>query len=187
MTGNGRETEIKLAVPSRAAAARLLRSAGFRVARRRVFENNTAWDTPGQGLRATSRLLRIREAGGKFTLTYKGKPGRSKHKSREEIELEVADAAALGAIFERLGYRPWFRYEKYRTEYGDASKRGIATLDETPIGVFIELEGDPVWIDRTARRLGFTARDYITDSYARLYLDWSRRNGVRAGDMTFRG
>src|SRR5262245_24820749 len=65
MTSHGRETEIKLAVPNAAAAARLLRSAGFRVAKRRVFETNTAWDTPAQTLRKASQLLRIRRAGHK--------------------------------------------------------------------------------------------------------------------------
>ena len=186
MTSNGRETEIKLAVPSAKGAARLLRSAGFRVAKRRVFEQNTAWDTSGQQLRRTSRLLRIRQAGAKSTLTFKGKPGLSKHKSREELELEITDPAALGAIFDRLGYRPSFRYEKYRTEYRDTGSGGTATIDETPIGVFVELEGGPAWIDRTARRLGFSERDYITDSYARLYLNWRKRSRVSTRDMIFR-
>lgn len=186
MNISGRETEIKLPAPSASAAARLLLSAGFHIAKRRVFESNTVWDTPSQQLRRGAQLLRIRQAGPKSTLTYKGKPGRSKHKSREELELELKDPAALGAIFERLGYRPQFRYEKYRTEYREARYGGTATIDETPIGVFLELEGGPAWIDRTARRLGFIERDYITDSYGRLYLDWCKRNRVRAGDMTFR-
>ena len=32
--------------------------------------------------------------------------------------------------------------------------RGIAMLDETPVGTYIELEGSEAWIDRTARRMG---------------------------------
>jgi hypothetical protein len=34
-------------------------------------------------------------------------------------------------------------------------------LDETPAGVFLELEGPSRWIDRTARRLGFAESDYL--------------------------
>ena len=185
MNHNGRETEIKLAVPTAAVATRLLRSAGLRLAKRRVFERNTVWDKPTQELRRASRLLRIRQAGAKSTVTYKGKPGKSKHKSREELELQIADAAALSAIFERLGYRPLFRYEKYRTEYSDPRAGGTATVDETPIGIYLELEGTPAWIDRTAHRLGFTEQDYITSSYSRLYVDWCKRHRVRPGNMEF--
>ena len=186
MNHNGRETEIKLAVSSVAAAARKLRSGGFRVFKRRIFESNTVWDTSAQSLRRGSRLLRIRQAGTKGLLTYKGKPGVSKHKTREELELEVSDTAALGAILGRLGYRPMFVYEKYRTEYRQPRAGGTATIDETPVGVFVELEGSPAWIDRTARRLGFSEDQYITDSYASLYLNWCKQQRVKPSNMTFR-
>jgi len=55
-------------------------------------------------------------------------------------------------------------------------------LDETPLGVFLELEGPARWIDRTARALGFSESDYITDSYAELHR---RSRGGEAGDMVF--
>jgi len=68
--------------------------------------------------------------------------------------------------------RPSFRYEKYRTHFTRPGSAGVAMLDETPIGDFIELEGSPAWIDKTARELGFSAVDYVTASYARLYFEW---------------
>ena len=46
-------------------------------------------------------------------------------------------------IAERLGYRRVFRYEKYRTEFHQPRRAGVAMLDETPVGVFLELEGTP--------------------------------------------
>jgi len=61
----------------------------------------------------------------------------------------------------------------------------MATLDETPVGNYVELEGAPAWIDRMARRMGFAERDYITASYARLYLDWCRKNRVKPSNMVF--
>ena len=109
--------------PDAATARRLLRRAGFRVSRRRVFEANTVFDTPDLSLRASQQLLRVREAGGVVTLTYKGPPAVARHKSREELELEVSAAAPMAAILDRLGFRPVFRYEKYRTEYRQARKR----------------------------------------------------------------
>src|ERR1700723_3401496 len=116
MTDDGRELEIKLRV-SRAAEARgTLRAAGVRVSNGRVFEKNTVLDTTSQTLRKSARLLRVREIGKVAKLTYKGPPDGGKHKSREELELDLSDAAALTAIFDRLEYHPAFRYEKFRTE-----------------------------------------------------------------------
>ena len=185
MSKGTRETEIKLAVKDVRSARRLLRQAGFVVSRPRVFEANTLFDTPELSLRTSSRLLRIRQAGRVATMTYKGAPETGKHKSREELELEIGNAAAMMSIMERLGYHRVFRYEKYRTEFRQPRRAGIAMLDETPVGVYLELEGTPHWIDRAARRLGFQKSDYITASYARMYLDWCAALGCKPGDMTF--
>jgi adenylate cyclase, class 2 len=119
------------------------------------------------------------------TVTYKGRPMVARHKTREELELVVTNAPTMGAIFERLGYRPVFRYDKYRTEYRQNRGTGLATLDETPVGIYVELEGTAAWIDRTARRMGFGERDYITASYARLYLQWCEKSGVKPSNMVF--
>jgi adenylate cyclase, class 2 len=186
MTGSPTETEIKLAAAGVPAARKLLRSAGFTVSRRRVFESNIVFDTPGLSLRRASTLLRLRQAGAITTVTYKGKPLAGKHKSREELELSVSHAATMEAIFERLGYRPKFRYEKFRTEYRLARGKGMATLDETPVGIYLELEGEPEWIDGIAHRMGFSEQDYITASYARLYLEWCKQKCVKPGNMVFR-
>ena len=58
MSQGSQENEIKLAVADAAAVRGLLRRVGFRLARRRVFEANTVFDTPGLTLRRGSRLLR---------------------------------------------------------------------------------------------------------------------------------
>jgi adenylate cyclase class 2 len=180
------EIEIKLPAPDVKTARRLLRKAGFRVARRRVFEANTVFDTAAQTLRQSNLLLRVRETPGADTFTFKGPPLAAKHKSREELELTLSSAATCGLILERLGYQPVFRYEKYRTEFRLPGTSGVATLDETPIGIYMELEGSPRWIDRMARRLGFREQDYITASYGRLYLDWCAARNIEPSNMVFR-
>ena len=179
------ETEIKLAVENAWKARRLLRSAGFRVSRKRVFEANTVLDRSQDTLRNAQSLLRLREAGGTVTLTYKGPPVPGPHKSREEVETQVTDARAVLAILDRLGFHAIWRYEKYRTEYRLERGAGMATLDETPIGTYLELEGSPRWIDRMARILGFTSEDYNTASYSRLYLDYCKKHRLKPGDMVF--
>src|ERR1017187_7669642 len=108
MTHGPNETEIKLAVAGPPTARRLLRAAGFTVSRKRVFESNVIFDTPKLTLRHASSLLRLRQAGALTTVTYKGKPAVAKHKTREELELEIAGPAVMHAIFERLGFHPAF-------------------------------------------------------------------------------
>ena len=190
MLHKGREVEIKLAVSSAAEARRMLRAAGFRVSKRRVFEKNTVFDTSSQTLRKSARLLRVREIGKIGKLTYKGPPDAGKHKSREELELDLSDTRTMSAIFDRLAYHPAFRYEKFRTEFrqrgaSGVATGGVATVDETPIGVYLELEGSPAWIDRTASKLGFAEKDYITASYARLYVESCEARGVAPTNMLF--
>jgi adenylate cyclase, class 2 len=185
MASDGREIEIKLSVAGVREARRLLRAAGFDVSKPRVFEKNTVYDTAVSDLRQYARLLRVRITGKDYKLTYKGPPEPGKYKSREEIETLIGDASAFTAILQRLGYLPVFRYEKFRTEFKRLKSKGVATLDETPIGVYLELEGDPRWIDRTARMLGYEEDDYITASYARLFFEWRERTKSAAADMLF--
>jgi adenylate cyclase, class 2 len=179
------EIEIKLRVPSASAVRRKLQGAGFRVVRGRVFEDNVVFDTPELTLRGSGRLLRVRCAGPAATLTYKGPAARGKHKSREELEIGISDAREAASILSRLGYRGVFRYQKFRAEYARPRERGIVTVDETPIGCFLEIEGTPRWIDRTARRLGFSETDYITASYGGLYFELRKEHGNLPADMVF--
>ena len=163
------ETEIKLRVPTPEHAHQLLLLHGFEVLHPRIFERNHIFDTADATLRQSRRLLRLRDAGGLVTLAFKGPAQTGKHKSREEREVHPDNFDQMQIILERLGYQVTFRYDKYRTEYARPEADGIATVDETPAGTFMELEGEPAWIDRTAAELGFSEADYITASYASLY------------------
>lgn len=186
MTGSSRETEVKLPVRSSLQEAkRLLTKNGFRISRRRVFERNLVFDKGKQELRRNGKLLRLRQTGKRAVVTFKGPPEPGKHKCREEREVSLGDLPEFQAILERLGYAVSFIYEKYRTEYIESHSGGVVTLDETPIGNFLEIEGKPRWIDNTAHRLGYSDKDYITGSYGTLYAEFCRRNRMRAGHMEF--
>jgi adenylate cyclase, class 2 len=186
MSGRGAklEVEIKLKLDSAAQGRRLLRRAGFRLLRRRIHEYNLVFDTPYGSLRARGVLLRLRRAGRLATLTFKGPAAKGKYKSRQELETAVHDCMALEGILNSLGFGVLFRYEKYRTEFKGAGP-GIACLDETPIGVYLELEGAPVWIRRAARSLGFQESSYITDTYGSLYRLHCQSKGIAPRDMLF--
>jgi adenylate cyclase class 2 len=182
------ETEIKLRVGSSGQAdvakvRALLRRHGFAIATPRVFEQNLVLDDREGTIRERGMLLRLRAAGKAVTCTFKGPETPGRHKSREEREFGANDLESCVAVFAALGFREVFRYEKYRTEFARDDEPGIVTLDETPVGNFMELEGPARWIDRTAKALGFSRAAYITDSYGKLYEDWCRKSGIEPGDM----
>ncbi|HEV2298718.1 MAG TPA: class IV adenylate cyclase [Candidatus Acidoferrales bacterium] len=176
---------------------------------RAVFESNTLFDTPSRDFSRCGSILRIRtetpaSAPGKIRsipkhrgksvtglLTYKGLLPKSassnpRYKIREEIEYRLPNAQRFERLLLSLGLKPLFRYEKFRTRYRLPSHPDLhLDLDETPIGVFLELEGSRHAIDHAARLLGFRSGDYINVSYLELYLADCRRRGRKPGHMVF--
>lgn len=145
----------------------------------RVFERNIIFDTIRKDLRKRGVLLRLRQQGGHAVLTMKTPvQGSSIYKIREETEVQVLDFADMEKIIRAIGFQAIFVYEKYREVFNASGTRIM--LDETPIGNFFEIEGSPDQIDAVAASLGFSAADYVSDSYYRLFL----RSGG-SGDMVF--
>src|SRR5581483_7964598 len=139
------ETEVKLACDD---LGRLTRAGVELILRRpRHFEDNWLLDDADRTLVNRGAALRIRAVEGRGWVTYKGvaqQTAGSPLKVREEIESAVSDPEKLIALFERLGYHRAFRYQKYRTTYAillDGAALEVA-FDETPMGNFIEIEGD---------------------------------------------
>ena len=181
------ETEIKLRLKGGLGQVRQnLKKLGFRIHRHRALESNILYDNSKRTLRKHGKLIRVRRIAKQTLLTYKGPSQPSRYKKRQEIEFELPQAAPIGSIFELVGLHPVFRYEKFRTEYTKSSAQGKVLLDETPIGNYLELEGTPRWIDRTAKLLGFSKSDYITRSYGYLYLAYCRERRTRPKDMLFK-
>jgi adenylate cyclase, class 2 len=181
---SNREIEIKFRVTNARALARRLRAAKFRLVTPRTHEMNTLYDLSGQPLRKRGDLLRLRKYGDTWVLTHKSKGTAGRHKTRVELETRVSDGEKADAILHALGYRPTFRYEKYRAEWSDG--RGHVVTDQTPIGNFGEIEGPARWIDQTAKKLGIHSEDYLTNTYAGLFFAWKRQTRSPAREMTFR-
>lgn len=139
-------------------------------------------DTAERRLLAAGTTLRVRNDGDRAYLTFKGPVTPGAVKAREEIETEAASAAALLAICDALGYLPAFHYEKYREEF--TLPGVVIAVDDTPIGTFVEIEGDEPAIHALAARLGFSTTEYVTASYRSLFLASTlAEDGAR--DMTF--
>jgi adenylate cyclase class 2 len=130
-------------------------------------------------------VLRVRVENGKSRVTFKGPVQPSTMKLREEVETLVGDGEVLLRIFRELGLHVWFRYEKYREEFSHEDV--IVAIDETPVGVFVEIEGGDAAIHELARGLGKRPGDYITDSYRFLFLQHRDANGLAGHDMVFAG
>jgi adenylate cyclase class 2 len=177
------EVEIKFLIADRKALEEKLRANGFREKTPSTHEMNTLYDFPELSLRKKGELLRIRDFGGKWKITHKAKGAAGKHKSRRETETSVGDGKQLAAIFESLGLKPAFSYEKFRAEWTDG--KGEVVLDRTPIGEFGEIEGEPDWIDHAAKLLGVSETQYITGSYAELFSQFKKRTDCTATNMTF--
>jgi adenylate cyclase, class 2 len=181
------EIEVKFAVADPADLALRLARAGFREQTSRTFERNVLYDTPDRRLRAQQAILRVRQYGDRWTVTHKcltrNDDPAARHKHREETETTVSDGEAIGHIFEHLGYIPAFAYEKWRTEFADST--GHCVLDETPIGIYAELEGPEDWIDETGSKLGIEPAQFLTLSYGRLFEAWREQTGSSAKNLTF--
>jgi adenylate cyclase class 2 len=194
-----REIEIKLPVRDLPQIVRQLRRLAT-PSRGRDFEQNTLYDTPDSAFRRAGYLLRVRletaappgdhrggQARGVLTVKFPAplvkRAAASRYKERSERELTIRDQRRWPGLLRSLGLPPSFRYEKYRTPFRLPGLH--LDLDETPVGVFLELEGAPAAINRAARALGFTPRDYFRGTYWDLYAADCRKRGRPMRNMVF--
>jgi adenylate cyclase class 2 len=181
------EIELKFTVVDAEALRAAAFELGFALVTERTLESNTLYDTADRQLRGRKEILRLRQYGERCTVTHKrqaaGGDGDVRYKTRIETESVVEDGDALAEIFSQLGYGPVFRYEKYRTEW--EAGPGHLVLDETPIGVWAELEGPPEWIDATLMQMGVAVELQSTESYGKLFLRWKDETGSPAENLTF--
>lgn len=177
------EREIKLRFDSADEARAKLLALGATPLHSRRLQEDALLDFEDERLRLQRSTIRVRSEGGRSLLTFKGPVQPGLIKIREEHETVVADGSVLLAILESLGLHIWFRYEKYREEF--EADDLVMTVDETPVGVFVELEGGEEAIHATAQALGRTPDDYITDSYRFLFLQHRDANGLAGANMVF--
>lgn len=162
------EIEVKVRRTSAAAARDQLLKLGARLDKDRALETNTLYDFRAKSLTVQQQALRLRTYGKKCFLTFKGSPQRSRRfKVREEFEVEVRNEKQARKILQALGFVPVFRYEKHRTVF--RRDRLKVCLDETKLGVFLELEGDRSRIIRLVKLLGVSQAELIKLDYIQMY------------------
>jgi predicted adenylyl cyclase CyaB len=169
------EIEIKIRVDDIDSFKEKIVNLDARLEKERYFEENTLFDFSAQALTKKQQALRLRTAGKKTFLTFKGPPEKSrKFKIREEHETEVKNEKQLRRILKCLGFIPVCTYNKFRTVY--RKKRLKICLDETSIGNFMELEGERNEIVKFTNALGISKKEFIKLDYIQLMKKETGRN-----------
>lgn len=162
------EQEVKFRLTSVEDVAAKLSSIGAEMTKPRHFESNQLFDFGDSRIEKRGSALRLRKVEGDGWLTFKGpQHGSGKIKQRRELETPLADPQAMEEILAALGLEECFRYEKYRTVY--RASNALLCLDETPIGPFLEIEGQPEAIQTMVTSLSLPLDEAIISSYPRLY------------------
>ena len=177
------EQEVKLAFLTIEAARQAVQTAGGRLVASLRLISDRLFDTPEFHLRNQGHTLRLRRDGGRGFLTWKGALRAGPVKSREELETTVGDPDVMETTLVALGFRVCFSSEKHREEY--ALGGAHLAVDDTPAGVFVEVEANPQEIARVAALLGRTPDDYRLESYPSLWRRWCEEHGVSSCDMLF--
>lgn len=186
MTTGPRETEVKFRVGNRDALESRLRALG---AAEGVVEDeaNLLLDDDVLSLRRAGRALRVRVANGRGVLTFKGPASfEGGVKSRLELESGVDAPENVLALLDALGYRPRFRYEKRRTPWRFADPaRPLVVVDETPLGLFAEIEGEIGAVRAFAAELGVAEEAFLRSSYWGLWVAAREEDPRLPEDMVF--
>ena len=141
-----------------------------------VFEENVIYNGPG--LDPRRRVLRLRRTAKRSIFTFKEREQTDAAiKHQREEETEVADADALAAILDALGYSPALVYEKRRATWHIAGAEVV--LDELPFGLFVEIEGEEEAILTAENLLGLANSEAEHEPYPQLTLLYgTERDGV---------
>lgn len=177
------EVEIKFLIESREAILGRLVAAGGEQVYPETFEDNIVLDRRGE-LKTKGSLLRIRKFGRYVIATYKGPVSfNGAIKTREEVQMGLESFDRGVALFDALGFKPVFRYQKFREVW---RLRGAeVVIDRTPIGDYLEIEGPVETIREVAGELGLVPDKGIRFSYADLYRQARRTRGDLPEHMVF--
>jgi len=147
-----------------------------------ALETNVFFDTDDRSLLAADKGLRLRTKislpsnAAKHTITFKGPRQHGPLKSRDETELEVAEAKDAVALLDVLGFHRVLSFEKKRQTFKVADC--LVELDELPhLGLYVEVEGPKEESVMSVREaLHLSDRPIIKASYIALLMTYLQEN-----------
>jgi len=141
------------------------------------------FDHPNIQILSGGCALRVRDANGKYRLTYKGPKKDDETTSRDEIEIGIESAGEMIKILDELGFYEVCEVKKLRKTY--LLNDLIITLDNVDaLGEFIEVEGkasndrefeekkDEIF--KLLKKLGLSIEEISQRSYLEMLLDGKR-------------
>jgi adenylate cyclase class 2 len=165
------ESELKIPVRDLGAVRARLRASEATLVHPTQREVNLLFDTHDGRLASSGQILRLRTVADRQLVTFKGPASyRGSIKEREEFEFEVSDGDMTATIFGRLGLRATMRYEKDRETW--LIHDVTVTLDHTPMGDFVEIEGMVRELYGAARMLGLDPLTAVPGSYVSLWQQY---------------
>ena len=178
------EIEVKFLLKDYSALMQKISALRLPCSQERIHEFNLRYDLPDGSLVAQKQVLRLRKDT-QARLTFKG-PGVMEEDVllRKEIEVEVSDFDTTNRLLEALGYKVVMMYEKFRANY--LMDNLVLSVDETPLGLFIELEGEsPAQVRKAADALGLDWEARINLSYSALLNIFNQSSGHTFRDLSY--
>jgi len=177
------EIEVKFPLRDRNELIHKLQQAGGQRLYPETFEDNIVLDRRGE-LRTKGALLRVRKFGKYSLATYKGPMSiEGGVKSREEVQTGVESFELAIQLFDSLGFKPVFRYQKFREVWRLRDVEVV--IDRTPIGDYFEIEGAMETIRSVATELGMNMDQALRQTYADLYRQARRTRADLPEHMVF--
>ena len=179
-----KEIEVKYLISSHTELENRLLKAGASLQATRVFELNLRFDRLDGSLMHNHQVLRLR-MDSVAHLTFKGPADPTQPAAvRPEIEFAVSSFDSARTFLEALGYAVVITYEKYRTTY--LLEGAMVTLDELPIGNFMEIEAsDIATLQRISRLLALDWKARSSLSYLALFDLACTACNLSACNLTF--
>jgi adenylate cyclase class 2 len=177
------EIEVKFLLRERNELTRKLQELGAQRLYPETFEDNIVLDRRGE-LRTRGALLRVRKFGKYALATFKGPMAiEGGIKSREEVQTGVESFELAIQLFDSLGFKPVFRYQKFREVWRVHDAEVV--IDRTPIGDYFEIEGSMEQIRTIVGELGMNMDQALRQSYADLYRQARRTRADLPEHMVF--
>lgn len=170
-----KEIEVKLPLADFREIKKILKGLRAKKKYRETLERNLLFDHKSLGLKERDWVLRLRQFGRKNLLTLKTKTtGKKGFKVREEINLYIEDFEKMKEVFKKMGFSEVFYYEKYREEY---ELNGLSiSLDKTPVGNYVEIEGDYKKIEGFLKKIGVKIEQTLSLSYFQLFRLFDKKS-----------
>lgn len=176
------ELELKAVVDDPDGLVRCLGAAGAARTFRGLMRDRR-YDHPARDLLSRDQVLRVRtfEPAGageaRAELTWKGPTKRTGgYKEREELQLDVGDAAVLADVLARLGYEVSDAIDRC-VEFYEVG-RAVVRLEWYPrMDVLVEVEGTPEEIERAAALTGIRRERFSADRLLEFAGRYQQRTG----------